>query len=201
MKNKITDLKFRINKLVPLDICNKFIDLYENNKDKTYKEKSYKFKEGEIIEDNYKCLNISRLANEDNSFNKPLELAKRYIGIMITNYVLHIKKNICPSFNSFLINRSDNIRILKYNKGQYIKDHSDVSETTRASCTLNLNENYRGGEFRFFDGRIKEIFKTGDAIIFPAEPIWIHGTEPITQGSRYSINCFLHMERENEKKN
>tara|TARA_R110000796_G_scaffold225085_2_gene341454 strand:- start:552 stop:1145 length:594 start_codon:yes stop_codon:yes gene_type:complete len=194
MKNKITDLKFRINGLVPLDICNNFIELYESNKDKTYEEKSYKFKEGKIKEDNYKCLNISRLANQDDSFNKPLELAKRYIGIMIINYVLHIKKNICPSFNNFLISRSDNIRILKYNKGQYIGDHSDINETTRASCTLNLNENYSGGEFRFFDGKIKEIFKTGDAIIFPAEPIWIHGTEPITKGSRYSINCFLHTE-------
>jgi len=29
-------------------------------------------------------------------------------------------------------------------------------------------------------------------MLFPAEPIWIHGTEPITKGIRYSINCFLH---------
>ena len=28
-------------------------------------------------------------------------------------------------------------------------------------------------------------------MIFPAEPIWIHGTEPITEGTRYAINCFL----------
>ena len=35
------------------------------------------------------------------------------------------------------------------------------------------------------------IYKTGDAMIFPAEPIWIHGTEPITKGIRYSVNCFL----------
>jgi hypothetical protein len=28
-------------------------------------------------------------------------------------------------------------------------------------------------------------------MLFPAEPVWIHGTEPITKGARYSINCFL----------
>jgi predicted 2-oxoglutarate/Fe(II)-dependent dioxygenase YbiX len=39
--------------------------------------------------------------------------------------------------------------------------------------------------------KLKEKFKTGDAMIFPAEPIWIHGTEPITKGVRYSVNCFL----------
>tara|TARA_R100000084_G_C4511296_1_gene82591 strand:- start:172 stop:513 length:342 start_codon:yes stop_codon:yes gene_type:complete len=111
---------------------------------------------------------------------------------MITNYVTYIKfKKICPTFSDFLINSSDNIRILKYEKGSSIKDHTDVANTIRASCTLNLNEGYEGGEFRFFDGQIKETFKTGDAMIFPAEPIWIHGTEPVTKGIRYSINCFL----------
>ena len=111
---------------------------------------------------------------------------------MITNYVLYIKKNICPTFDNMNISRSHNIRILKYEKGHYIKDHCDVDGTVRASCTLNLNENYEGGEFRFFNGQVKNSFKTGDAILFPAEPIWIHGTEPITKGTRYSINGFLY---------
>ena len=112
---------------------------------------------------------------------------------MIANYVLYIKsKKISPTFSDFLINSSQNIRILKYKKGQSIKDHTDVDAKIRASCTLNLNEDYEGGEFRFFDGQIKEVFKTGDAMLFPAEPIWIHGTEPVTKGTRYSINCFLH---------
>jgi predicted 2-oxoglutarate/Fe(II)-dependent dioxygenase YbiX len=111
---------------------------------------------------------------------------------MIANYVLHIKtKKICPDFNDILIKSSYNIRILKYNVGSFISDHSDVDKNIRASCTLNLNEDYEGGEFRFFDGQIKESFKTGDAMIFPAEPIWVHGTEPITKGTRYCINCFL----------
>lgn len=192
MKNKINELKFKVEKLVPKNVCDSFIKLYEDNKEKTYMESSYKFKTNKIEEDNYKCLNLSNLAIDDPNFIEPLDVAKKYISIMITNYVLKIKKDICPSFNNYLISKSDNIRILKYEKNQYIKDHSDVNETTRASCTLNLNEDYTGGEFRFFGGRIKEVFKTGDAIIFPAEPIWIHGTERIKTGIRYSINCFLH---------
>ena len=110
---------------------------------------------------------------------------------MITNYVLHIQQNICSTFNSYLIGKSSNIRIIKYKEGQFIKDHTDVGSYTRASCTLNLNEDYEGGEFRFFNGNIKDSLKTGEAMLFPAEPIWIHGTEPITKGTRYSINCFL----------
>jgi len=190
---KITDLKFHVDKLVSKDVCDYFINIYENNSKHTYFENSYKFETKKQEEDNYKCMNLTKLSLEDKNFIKPLELAKRYISIMITNYVLYIQKNICPTFDSKLISQSDNVRILKYAKGQFIKDHSDVTADSRASCTLNLNEDYEGGEFRFFDGQIKHSFKTGDAMIFPAEPIWIHGTEPITKGARYSINCFLHV--------
>jgi hypothetical protein len=190
--NKITDLKFHVDNLVAKDICKYFIDVYENNSKHAYTESSYKYETKEHEEDNFKCIDLTKLSLEDKNFIKPLNLAKKYISIMITNYVLHIQKTICPTFTNNLIANSHNVRILKYDKGQFIKDHCDVNGSIRASCTLNLNEDYEGGEFRFFNGQIKHSFKTGDAMIFPAEPIWIHGTEPITKGTRYSINCFLH---------
>ena len=188
---KVTDLKFHIDKLVPKNVCEYFIDFYEKNIDFAISESSYKFQSKKKEIDNFKSINLTSLSLENKDFIKPLELAKRYINIMITNYVLYIQKNICPSFDNLLIKESFNIRILKYEKGQCIKDHCDVNNIVRASCTLNLNEDYEGGEFRFFDGQIKHSFKTGDAMIFPAEPIWIHGTEPIKKGIRYAINCFL----------
>jgi len=189
--HKISDLLYQINSLVPKNICEYFINLYENNSNYSDFESSYKHQTKKTEVDNYKTLNLSELSTKNEKFIQPLEIAKIYINIMITNYVLNIQKNICPTFDNLNIKSSFNIRILKYEKGQFIKDHTDVGETIRASCTLNLNEDYEGGEFRFFDGQIKKSFKTGDGIIFPTEPIWIHGTEPITKGMRYSINCFL----------
>tara|TARA_R110002012_G_scaffold64103_3_gene168604 strand:+ start:85 stop:675 length:591 start_codon:yes stop_codon:yes gene_type:complete len=189
---KLTDLKFHIDKIVPEDVCKYFIDFYENNSNHALLENSYKYKTKTQEEDDFKCINLTRFSLDDDKFKEPLILAKRYILIMIVNYVMHIRKKICPTFDSKLMENSTNIRILKYEKGQSIKDHCDVGfENTRASCTLNLNEDYEGGEFRFFDGQIKHSFKTGDGMIFPAEPIWIHGTEPIKEGTRYCINCFL----------
>jgi len=191
MNVKISDLKFHIDGLVSKDLCKYFINFYENNIDYALPESSYKYKTKKLEKDNFKCLNLSLLYLKDEKYKKPLELAKTYISIMITNYVLHIQKNICPTFNQRLISKTNNIRIIKYKKGECIKDHCEVGGTIRASCTLNLNQDYEGGEFRFFDGKIKHSFKTGDAMIFPAEPIWIHGTESIKKGVRYSINCFL----------
>jgi hypothetical protein len=191
--HKISDLKYRINGLVPLNVCQKIIDIFEKYPELSLTEGSYKFKTKKHEIDNFKCLNLSRINNPNEDIQYSLNEAKKYISIMIANYVLHIKsKKISPDFSDMLIRLTDNIRILKYDVGQSIEDHSDVGGTIRASCTLNLNEDYEGGEFRFFDGQIKESFKTGDAMIFPAEPIWIHGTEPITKGIRYSINCFLY---------
>lgn len=182
---------FRINSLVPKDVCEYFVKIFKDNTHKAFTENSYKFKDKIIKEDNFKCLNLSILEKTDSSFKKPHDLAKRFISIMITNYVLHIQKKICPSYDNSFFQTTNNIRILRYKVGENIQDHSDVSAGHRGSCTLNLNENYEGGEFRFFNGRKKEVFKTGDAMLFPAEPIWIHGTEPVTKGTRYAINCFL----------
>ena len=156
---KITDLKFHINKLVPKNVCDYLINFYEKNKEHALSEKSYKSKSKKVELDNFKCINLSMLSEQEDKFIEPLNLTKRYINIMITNYVLHIQKNICPTFDDSLINKTNTIRILKYDVGEYIKDHTDVSPLTRASCTLNLNEDYKGGHFRFFGGQIKEVFK------------------------------------------
>ena len=190
--HKISDLKYRINGLVPKNTCKKIINIFEKYPELNNAERSYKYKTETFEIDNFKSLDLSQINNPNEDIQYALNEAKNYINIMITYYVAYIKfKYISPTFNDRLINSSDTIRILKYEKGQYIKDHTDVDSLVRASCTLNLNEDYEGGEFRFFNGQMKEKFKTGDAMLFPAEPIWIHGTEPITKGVRYSINCFL----------
>jgi predicted 2-oxoglutarate/Fe(II)-dependent dioxygenase YbiX len=118
-------------------------------------------------------------------------LAYVYIKTMIFNYTLFLQKNISSALNSNYMKCTHNIRILKYEKNEEIKDHLDVGPNIRASCTLNLNEEYTGGEFTFFSKKHIVTFKTGDAMIFPAEQIWIHGTKPILSGTRYAINCFL----------
>ncbi len=189
--HKITDLKYRINGLVPKNICQKLIKTFEEYPELSGPESSYKYKDKQIKMDNFKCLNLSQINNPNKDLKEALDISKMYLSIMITNYALYIQKNICATFSSNNINNTNNIRIIKYKKGEFIEDHTDVDVNIRASCSLNLNENYEGGEFRFFNGRVKESFKTGDAMLFPAEYIWIHGTEPITKGTRYSINCFL----------
>lgn len=190
--HKISDLKYRVHALVPKDTCAKIIDIFEKYPELSNAEGSYKFKTGQRETDDFSCLNLSQVQQPNEDISYALAQGRKYIFEMVGLYVEYIKsQGICPDFNRLLLSRTDNIRILKYELGQSIKDHSDIDGNNRASCTLNLNEDYEGGEFRFFDGQIKESYSTGDAMLFPTEPVWIHGTEPITKGTRYSINCFL----------
>ena len=81
-------------------------------------------------------------------------------------------------------------QIVKWPKGSSQNSHFDFDQHSHTSI-LYLNDDYEGGEFRFFGGKVKLNLSAGEAMLFPAEPIWIHGTEPVTKGARYAINCFL----------
>jgi hypothetical protein len=201
MNLKIKDLIFRQNNLVPKDKCKYFIKIFEKHKDKCEFEHSKKYNEEhnkKIITDNYECLNLSKFY-ENHEIKETADLAVFYINIILSNYINYLKINISKFITDEFINSTSNIRILKYSKGSQIIDHLDANPFIRASCTLNLNEEYEGGEFTFFSGKHFEIFKTGDVMIFPAEPIWIHGTKPVLSGERYAINCFLNSKRKDLK--
>ena len=158
-EHKITDLKYKMKGLIPKNICQKLIETFEKYPELTEIEKSYKYKDKKVKEDNFKCLNLSKINNPNKDIQEALKIAQMYLSIVISNYVIYIQKNICPTFDKIFISKTNNIRIIKYNVGECIEDHTDIADGIRASCTLNLNEDYKGGEFRFFNGQIKESFK------------------------------------------
>ena len=188
---KILDQKYHLKGLINKDMCKKLIQFYEDKKHMAIPEASYKFDEGKRLADNFSCLNISELRNNE-GFEEPHKIILFYINLVLTNYEEYIRTSgLSPNFKNIFMTKTNNIRILKYKVGECIKDHSDVDTTTRGSLTINLNDDYEGGEFRFFGGQEKVRLSTGEAMLFPAEPIWIHGTEPVIKGVRYTINCFL----------
>ena len=193
--HKIIDQKFHLKGLINKTVCQQLIKFYEDNKHMAGPEESYKFEHDKKIKDNFSCLNISYLRN-NKGFEEPYKIILNYLRIVLANYENFVRTTLCPSFKNIFMTNTNNIRILKYDIGQCIKDHSDIDGFTRGSLTINLNDDYEGGEFRFFGGQEKVKLSRGEAMLFPAEPIWIHGTEPITKGVRYSINCFLRMNDE-----
>ena len=101
------------------------------------------------------------------------------------------------TFNSFHVMRRSSMlhphkyRIMKYKKGAWIHPHVDHGSGIYGSCTINLNDEYEGGDFAFWGGKHKVKLGVGDVMIWPADYFWVHEVEEITEGIRYSANTFL----------
>jgi hypothetical protein len=103
------------------------------------------------------------------------------------------------TFNAFHVSRRASMlyphkyRIMKYAKGAWIHPHvDDDGSGINGSCTINLNSDYEGGTFAFWGGKHKVKLGLGDVMIWPADySFWVHEVEEITEGTRYSANCFL----------
>ena len=80
---------------------------------------------------------------------------------------------------------------MKYETGAKIHPHTDHIPNIYGSITFNLNNDYEGGEFKFFNGNYTVSLNKGDALIFPADYFWVHEIPPVTKGVRYSLNSFL----------
>jgi hypothetical protein len=58
------------------------------------------------------------------------------------------------------------------------------------SCLGVLNDDYEGGEFVMWDGKVIS-FEQGDLLIFPSNFLYPHKVEPIKKGIRYSYISFV----------
>ena len=189
--HKITDLIYRQKKLVSNSYCKNMIDLFEKNKNLQGLEDSYKYDSDTIEYDNYKAINLFEHTDNTEIKNKIIE-TYHFILSMLHNYKNYIRESgICKNFDIINIQDSTHLRLIKYEVGSYIKDHTDQNSTIRGSISINLNKDYKGGSLKFFGDQYFVDLDEGEGIFFPAEPIWIHGTTPITEGNRYVLNCFL----------
>lgn len=109
----------------------------------------------------------------------------------IMNYCYVFYKAKFPLITTEYLNQID---LLKYQAGGKYEKHIDhfFGSTRTLSFILNLNEEYEGGDFVFYDEKNNEAIKkikcnTGTVIFFPSNFLYPHSVQPITKGTRYSI--------------
>ena len=175
-----------IPKLLNDNECKQFIDYFENNKSTGIHEKSRHAVTDEVTEGTFLSVEIPK----DENLQK---LAFDKTEIAINKWVNHL-----DSFNSFnmailkeRLNFAHKFRILRYEEGQSIHPHTDFVEYSYSSCTLNLNDDYTGGEFSFFNQKYNIALGKGDCLIFPNNLFWVHEVLKIQSGVRYSVNSFI----------
>jgi hypothetical protein len=80
------------------------------------------------------------------------------------------------------------LHILRYDLGDNYKIHVDdfgKHAFRRLSVSIQLNDDFVGGEFEFF-GSAKYQLKKNQAIVFPSNWMYPHRITPITHGTRWS---------------
>ena len=182
----ITKLALKIPNFLTNKECNELINEFEQRNDEIHKEVSRNYHTDNIEESSFDVIPLNPITPNFNLIKEKTKLA-------VNEYTEYLSK---PNyfFTSLLKQNllfSHSYRIMKYKEGASIHAHSDYEPFTYASVTFNLNEDYKGGEFKFFNGNYTVPLKKGDALIFPADYFWIHEVTPVIKGNRYSINSFI----------
>ena len=168
------------------DQCASLISEYEKEKDKFAYEQCDHAITGELTQSTFKrvCLNPG---------TKNFDLIHSATKTLIQQWLEYLESK--KMFHTHTLKRvlkySHMYRLLKYEPGGWIHPHIDWDHFVHASCTFNLNEDYIGGQFSFFNGKYNVELKTGDALIFPADPFWVHEVKEVISGARYSTNSFI----------
>ena len=191
----ITKLALKLPNFLTHDECDRLINEFEQRKDEASLEHSLN---SVTNQRQYSSFKVVPLLPNTNNFNFIKEKTKLAIDTWI-NYLSQPNYFFTKELKNKLA-FSHYYRIMKYETGAEIHPHSDYFPGTMGSLSFNLNDNYEGGEFKFFNGNYTISLNKGDALIFPADFFWVHEVTPVTKGERYSINSFIRNYSDNIQK-
>jgi predicted 2-oxoglutarate/Fe(II)-dependent dioxygenase YbiX len=183
---KLSDLILVVKNALTSDQCDSLITEYESRAENAVQESCIHAVTNKMTTSTFKRVEL--IPNSKN-----FAVVHNRINEIIEDWITHL-----DNFNSFhttalkkSLRFSHMHRLMKYDIGEWIHPHVDWEEMIHASCTIALNDQYEGGDFAFWNGRHKVKLNQGDAMIFPAGPLWVHEVTPITAGIRYSTNTFI----------
>lgn len=183
MRDQILHLE---NVISELD-CKKLVMEYESRKEKAVTEKCLHANTGINTESTFKKVELKPISYTHNLiFRKTEFMINEWVKKLEQFQSFHI-----PSLKDWYLKCSHQYRLMKYEPGGWIHPHIDGSPIIYASCTFQLNDEFTGGEFWFWNGKHKIKLRQGDGLIFPAGPFWVHEVRNIDTGARYSVNSFI----------
>ena len=166
--------------------CNLILNEYQNSSEWL----DTRTGDGEVSKHTRNCTEISissqHILEQNFDVRKNLDDAVfESVRNVITNY-----NNLIPTFR---IDIDTGYQLLRYKEGEFYIQHTDSfkDQQRSLSCSIQLNEDYEGGEFAFFDREMMIRTKPGSAIVFPSNFMYPHEIMPVIKGTRYSIITWL----------
>lgn len=180
------DLIFVVEGVLTKDQCQLLINEYDRRSEETELESCYHAITNQMTTSTYKRVELQPNTNT-------FDIVHNATNDMIVGWIDHLDK--MGSFHVAALKKSLRYshmhRLMKYEEGEWIHPHVDWEEMIHASCTIALNDEYEGGDFTFWNGKHTVKLKQGDAMIWPADPFWVHEVTAVTKGCRYATNTFI----------
>lgn len=185
-KSPLSDYIKVYENVLSLDECQTILNEYQHSND--WKIALLQNMKEDISYRNCETINIS-LSNIINS-NKDI---RTKIDNMIFDKIGSIIKKYISDFPSCVLQADNGYNLLKYKTGCFYKQHTDsYTDMSRSiSISINLNDDYVGGNMAFFDREIQIRSGAGSAIVFPSNFMYPHEIMPVEDGTRYSIVTWI----------
>ena len=115
----------------------------------------------------------------------------------VSNVAELYAKEVKKAKRDFVVQKTTDFRLNKYEKGGYMSLHCDNIHHShgqqygypQATVLLFLNDDFEGGDFIVSELQLQ--IKKGDAIIFPSNFMFPHEVKEVTKGTRWSIVSWL----------
>ena len=184
--SKLKDFVKVFDNVLSPENCNLILNEYQNSSEWL----DTKTGDDEISKNVRNCMEIS--ISQDFTINQNLDVRKN-----LDNLVFESVRNIISNYNdivpTFRIDIDTGYQLLRYKEDEFYTQHTDsFKEQQRSlSCSIQLNEDYDGGEFALFDREMMIRTKSGSAIVFPSNFMYPHEIMPVIKGTRYAIITWL----------
>jgi predicted 2-oxoglutarate/Fe(II)-dependent dioxygenase YbiX len=181
--NKLEDFIQVFDNVLSDDICDRIVEEYSNSFEwnhSTVDNNSVNF-------DIRKCDSIP--ISHEFILSNNLEYRKN-LDNLIYESVKKAKDRYLEKFKNLYVTADTGYDLLKYEEGDFYIQHTDSCGTTSnriISCSIQLNDDYDGGEFAFFNREMMIRSKKGSMIMFPSNFMFPHEIMPIIRGTRYAI--------------
>jgi Rps23 Pro-64 3,4-dihydroxylase Tpa1-like proline 4-hydroxylase len=132
------------------------------------------------------CKSVQLSLNEFIDRNKK---TRKLLDEMMFECASNAIKKYMEEFSDLEIKSDTGYTMLKYEEGGFYIQHTDsFKEQPRTiSCSFIINDDYDGGEFAFFDRKLKYKLKKGSVLMFPSNFMFPHEIMPVKSGTRYSV--------------
>ena len=184
--SKLEDFVQVFDNVLSPENCNLILNEYQNSSEWTITRTG----DEEISKNVRNCMEIG--ISLDSIINENLEVRKNLDNIVFES-IIKVITNYNYIIPTFKIDIDTGYQLLRYNEGEFYIQHTDSfkGQQRSISCSLQLNDDYDGGEFALFDREIMIRTKPGSAIVFPSNFMYPHEIMPVIKGTRYAIITWL----------